>query len=109
MNNVETIDKELQSILLSKKISIEKVSEETKISKKYLIAIEEDDYTVFPARIYLVGFIKMYAHYLGLDYDQILRNFNNQEQGASSLSAGSALNAKIPKKKEEDASFFSEH
>lgn len=51
----------------SKSISLQQASEATKISQKLLKALEEGDYTVFASEVFLKGFLKNYARYLGID------------------------------------------
>lgn len=48
-------------------VSLEEVEEYTKIRKKYLIALEADDYSELPAPVYARGFLQNYAEYLGID------------------------------------------
>ena len=48
-------------------LSLEEVEEYTKIRKKYLIALEEDDYSQLPAPVYARGFLQSYAEFLGID------------------------------------------
>jgi len=63
--------------------SLEQVTRDTNIAKKYLIALEEEDLSIFPGEPYLIGFLKNYAEYLGLDPDEIVnlhRNMKLQEQ-----------------------------
>ena len=63
--------------------SLEQVARDTNIAKKYLIALEEEDFTIFPGEPYLIGFLKNYSEYLGLDPDEIVtlhRNMKLQEQ-----------------------------
>lgn len=40
---------------------------DTKVRKKYLVALEEDDYSALPAPVYARGFLQIYAEYLGID------------------------------------------
>ncbi|HEX9016658.1 MAG TPA: RodZ domain-containing protein [Chloroflexota bacterium] len=47
--------------------SLEQVETDTKIRKKYLVALEEEDYSALPAPIYARGFLHSYAEYLGID------------------------------------------
>jgi len=58
-----------------KGISIDKASKDTRISSRLIKAIEEDDYSVFSAETYLKGFITLYAKYLGLNYKEILEEY----------------------------------
>jgi cytoskeleton protein RodZ len=66
-------------------ISIEDASRETKIAKKYLIAIENENFEIFPGETYLIGFLRNYAQFLGLDSDEIIlkyKDFKIQEHPA---------------------------
>ncbi len=63
--------------------SIEQVARDTNIAKKYLIALEEEDFSIFPGEPYLIGFLTNYSEYLGLDPKEIIalhRNMILQEQ-----------------------------
>lgn len=54
------------------KKDISTISEETKIQKRYLQYIEDNDFSKFDSEVFLVGFIKIYAKYLDLDPIKIL-------------------------------------
>lgn len=56
---------------LSKKIEFKEIADNTNISKRYLLNIENENFEELPARIYLKGFIVSYAKYLGLDAEKI--------------------------------------
>jgi cytoskeleton protein RodZ len=65
--------------------TIEDAVRETKIAKKYLVAIENENFDVFPGETYLLGFIRNYSQFLGLDPDEMIlkyRDFKIQEQPA---------------------------
>ena len=65
--------------------TIEEASRETKIAKKYLIAIENENFDIFPGETYLIGFLRNYAQFLELDSDELVlkyRDFKIQEQPA---------------------------
>lgn len=53
-------------------LDIEQVARETNIARRYLEALENDDYSVFPAEPYVVGFLRNYCDYLGLNPDEII-------------------------------------
>ncbi len=48
-------------------LSLEDAERATKIRKRYLVGLEQDDYTVLPDAVYARGFLKTYANFLGLD------------------------------------------
>lgn len=56
-------------------ISLEEAAEATKIGTNYLIALENDQIKAFASLAYLKGFVRIYATYLGLNPDDILRIF----------------------------------
>jgi len=56
-------------------LTIEEAEEQTKIRKKYLRALEEDEYNEIPGLVYAKAFLKTYSSYLGLDQEEILEEF----------------------------------
>src|SRR5450830_1212947 len=48
-------------------VSLEQAEAYTKVRKKYLIALEEDDYAELPSPVYARGFLQIYAEFLGID------------------------------------------
>jgi transcriptional regulator with XRE-family HTH domain len=52
--------------------SLDQVSLDTKIQKRFLSYIEENKFSYFDSEVFLTGFIKIYAKYLGLDTNKIL-------------------------------------
>jgi len=54
-------------------ISLEEAAEATKIGINYLKALESDKIKEFPSLAYLKGFLRIYATYLGLNSDDIIR------------------------------------
>jgi cytoskeletal protein RodZ len=66
---MSSINERLKATRLEKNISIEKVASDLNIRKQYLIAIEEEDYTLTPGKVYTEGYLKLYANYLEVDFD----------------------------------------
>lgn len=61
------------------------VSADTKIQKRFLEYIENDQYDKFDSDVFASGFIKIYSRYLGLDVDKMLavyRRSNLKEKAA---------------------------
>ncbi len=69
----------LQKERKARKLSIKEVSQETAISPRYLIALENDDYSQFPAETYTIGFLNSYADYLNLDKNRLIHLFKQQQ------------------------------
>ncbi len=59
-----------------KELTIEKVSEDTYIKGRQLIALEEEDFDNLPQMTFAKGFALKYAQYLQLDEDEVLEKFN---------------------------------
>ena len=77
----ENIGKRLQEARRRKEISLQQISEETKISKEYLKALEKEEYGLFPAKVYVVSFIRSYARYLGLDAEVLVHIYKREHSG----------------------------
>lgn len=71
----KTVGARLKSARKKKKLTLETAEESTKVRAKYLQAIENDDWREFPSRIYVLGFVRRYADFLGLDSEKILQEF----------------------------------
>jgi transcriptional regulator with XRE-family HTH domain len=71
-----SVGMDLKAARESKKISLDKVSERTKIPAKYLEAIEEGRFDIFPSHTYAKGFIRAYGKVVGLDPAVLTRQFN---------------------------------
>ena len=71
----------LRDLLINKReergLTISQVAYETNISKKYIEALENESFNVFPAEAYLLGFLKNYAEFLGLELDAVLAEYKN--------------------------------
>jgi cytoskeletal protein RodZ len=59
-------------------ISLEKAEQETKIRLKYLLALEENNFSEFSAEIYAFGFLERYSNYLGLNTSELLENYKSE-------------------------------
>lgn len=61
-------------------LSLEEVEQATKIRKRYLQGLENDDYGVLPDAVYVQGFVKTYANYLGLDGDHLAEELRSRRR-----------------------------
>ena len=64
-------------------VTLEEISESTKISKRALQALEEEDFDLLPGGIFNKGFVRAYARFLGIDEEQAVADFlavNNEQQ-----------------------------
>lgn len=66
-----------------KGILLEDVEKATRIRRKFLEAIENDEYALIPSSLYAKGFVKNYSEFLGLDSATTLAFFRRQTQDVS--------------------------
>ena len=66
-------------------IALRDISEQTRISMRYLEAIESDDYRRLPGGIFNRSFIRAYAKFIGYDEDQAMDEYARtlRERGES--------------------------
>lgn len=69
---MQTVGEILRSEREKKGLSIKEIEIATSIRTLYITAIEEGNYSIIPGEVYLKGFIRNYANYLGLDGQQIV-------------------------------------
>jgi cytoskeleton protein RodZ len=53
-------------------VTLDEVARITRITKAYLLALEEDAYEKLPSEVYARGFLRIYSNFLGLPGDEIL-------------------------------------
>jgi len=68
-------------------ILLEEAEEATKIGANYLQALEEDQIGQFASPAYLKGFLRIYATYLGLNPDDMIRQFDKLYASGGSASS----------------------
>ena len=62
-----------------REITLREISDHTKISYRYLEALEKDNPDKLPAEVFVKGFIRSYARYIGLDTDEAILRFQEFE------------------------------
>lgn len=75
-----TLGEKLKKLRSDKRISLGEVSRFTRIKPEYLEALEEGDYDALPVDVYVKGFLRSYADFLGVD-EKILIKLYNKEKG----------------------------
>lgn len=68
----------LQAIRLGKGITLEKVSEETRIGLGILKSIEQEVLDELPAEVFLKGFLRAYSKFIGADGDEVIQRYESQ-------------------------------
>ncbi|HUP44531.1 MAG TPA: helix-turn-helix domain-containing protein [Thermoanaerobaculia bacterium] len=57
-------------------ISLKEIADATKISRRFLEAIERNDHKTLPAPVFTRGFVREYARYLGLNSEEMVHRYN---------------------------------
>ena len=63
-----------------REISLRDIAERTKISLRYLEAMEDDRFDLLPASIFAKGFLREYARYVGLSPDEVVNHYLSVHQ-----------------------------
>jgi cytoskeletal protein RodZ len=66
-------------------ISLKEIADATKIGKRYLEAIEKNDFKTLPAAVFTRGFVREYARYLGLNAEDLVSRYNQIASEAEAL------------------------
>src|SRR5579863_2566159 len=83
-------------------VSLEEMSETTKISVRLLRALEQDHFAELPGGVFTRSFIRAYAQYLGLDEEHVLSEYKRAAKPAtdndlSRLTPSQSLNDRGPR------------
>ena len=79
-NGDAKIGQVLETARKERGLTLEEVEHATKIRKRYLVGLEREDYGVLPDTVYARGFLKTYANYLGLDGEELSREFKDRRK-----------------------------
>lgn len=69
-------------------ISLIEAEKDSKIRKKYLQALEEGNLNLIPGKTYIIGYLRNYSKYLGIDEEninQIIQTYDNLEKKKTGL------------------------
>ena len=72
------IGKILRKAREEKGYTLDDLQQMTKIQKRYLIAIEDENFDELPGDFYVRAFIKQYANTVGLDGNELLQKYDDQ-------------------------------
>src|ERR1051325_4452403 len=57
-------------------IPLDEISESTKISRRHLEALEREHFDQLPGGVFNKGFVRAYAHFLGIDEDEAVADYS---------------------------------
>ena len=79
------LGKTLSQARVARGLTLEDCERDTRISKRYIDALEREDWKVFPAPVYSRAFLRTYASYLGLNPAELMRLFQAQTEEPAHL------------------------
>jgi cytoskeleton protein RodZ len=74
-------------------LTLSEVAEHIRIRSVYLSAIEDEQWSAIGAPVYIRGFLRTYARYLGLDPEEAVAEFNKSSGSEPAPSPGGARSA----------------
>jgi len=84
----KTVGEILRGAREARKLTIEQVNRETRISVQTLRSLEGDDFGAFSSETYLKGFLRNYADFLGLDSAKLWAMIGSRASGSAGASGG---------------------
>jgi cytoskeletal protein RodZ len=76
-------------------LSLSDVSEHVRIRAVYLAAIEEENWKAIGAAVYVRGFLRTYARFLGLDPEEVVVAFNREVEPAGTAPPAAPLPSRV--------------
>src|SRR5687768_18217430 len=83
----QTIGQRLKAEREEQRLTIEKVFEVTRIRIPYLQALEADDLSKMPSPVQARGYLRNYAEFLGLNYEQMLNEIRSEQKLSDGVDA----------------------
>lgn len=74
-----TLGEKLRKLRQQYRMSYAEIAKATRIQAKYLEALENGTYEKLPAEVYVRGFLRSYARYLGLDDEAFLKLYDKEK------------------------------
>ncbi|HET9907527.1 MAG TPA: helix-turn-helix domain-containing protein, partial [Anaerolineales bacterium] len=82
---MQTIGQKLKAAREEKRLTLEKVFEDIRIRIPYLQALEADDLSIMPSPVQARGYLRNYAQYLDLNFDQLLNELRAETQTTAEI------------------------
>ena len=98
-----TLGEQLKNFRSEGRVTLQEVSRETKIPVKYVEMLEEGKYEKLPPDVYVKGFLRAYAEFLGVDPRKIINLYEREKDIKINLNGGAE---KKPAKKKKKMSNF---
>ena len=98
-----TLGERLKKMRNDRRLGINDISKSTRIQVKYLQYLEDGDYSKLPADVYVKGFLRSYAAYMGISEKTLIKQYEREQGIQKSIAAPTVKEEK--KKKNNPSSF----
>lgn len=75
----------LSEARISRGLTLDDVERDTRIARRYLEALEHDEFDTLPAPVYCRAFLRTYAQYLGVDPKEVLQFYPEKGRETAEL------------------------
>jgi cytoskeletal protein RodZ len=79
------------------KVTLESIITQTKISRRFLEAIESGEYAQLPGGVFAVSYIRQYASLVGYDAELILEDYRRVVDGDGEVDSGTGRSQSEPR------------
>lgn len=86
-----TVSEQLQQAREARNFTVHQIAEITKIKTEHVRALENGDFNVFSAPIYIRGFVRCYANAVGLDSKELVKELEGELALTENLSGPPSL------------------
>lgn len=80
IDSIQTVSELFQFARLEQRLDVEDIARDLQISPLYLEALEQGNYAKLPCLIYTRNFVKCYGNALGLNIQQLMKQFEHEWQ-----------------------------
>ena len=101
-NELAAFGEELRREREIRGISLKEIADATKISRRFLEAIERNDHKTLPAPVFTRGFVREYARYLGLSAEEIVTRYNYAAAGDDRIEKSAHLTSLVTERAAEE-------
>ncbi|KKP69011.1 MAG: hypothetical protein UR66_C0002G0068 [Candidatus Moranbacteria bacterium GW2011_GWE1_35_17] len=85
-----TLGEKMRRARAEKRIGLPEIAKNTKIQLEYLEFLENGDYNKLPANVYVKGFLKSFADYLGINEEYLIKSFNKEKSIQQNIAGNNA-------------------
>ena len=89
-----TLGEKMRRARSEKRIGLPEIAKNTKIQLEYLEYLESGNYNGLPADVYVRGFLKSFADYLGINEEYLIKSFNKEKSIQQNIAGNNNIKEK---------------